>query len=128
MYSFPPFADNERIRANLFLLLLLGACSSGGGLPAVSGPPGPKLEVTATEMRYTPSEIALRAGDVPVALRNEGAVVHDLRIEKKPALLLEAAPGQASTATWPLGKGRYRIYCSLPGHRSAGMEGVLEVR
>lgn len=128
MYSFPPFAQNERIRAMLFPLLLLAACSSGGGLSAVSGPSAPKLEVAATEMRFTPSEIAVDEGDVPVVLRNEGTVIHDLRIEKKPALLLEASPGQTSTGTWPLDKGRYRIYCSVPGHRSAGMEGVLEVR
>lgn len=128
MYSFPPFAQNERIRAKLFLLLAVGACSSGGGLPAVSGPSAPKLEVGATEMRFTPSELAVDKGDVPVVLRNEGTVIHDLRIEKNPALLLEATPGQTSLATWPLNKGRYRIYCSVPGHRSAGMEGVLEVR
>lgn len=104
------------------------ACSSGSGLPAVDGPTAPKLELGATEMRYSPSRIAVAAGQVPVVLRNEGLVVHDLRIEDEPSLLVEAAPGKTATATWELSKGRYEIYCSLPGHREAGMEGVLEVR
>lgn len=109
------------------LTLLLG-CSPGTARPPVSGPTAPKLEAAATEMRFTPSRIAVRAGEVPVLLRNDGVVIHDLRIEEKPSLLIEAAPGETSTATWPLGKGRYQFYCSVPGHRSAGMEGLLEVR
>ena len=109
--------------------LLAGfACSSGGGLPAVSGPAAARLELAATEMRYTPSSIAVAAGDIPVVLHNNGIVIHDLRIEGKPTYLVEAAPGRTSTATWTLGKGRYRIFCSIPGHRAAGMQGVLEVR
>ena len=110
------------------LMTGLAGCGSGTGLPAVTGPTASKLELSATEMRFTPSRIAVGAGDVPVVLRNEGTVIHDLRVDDKPSLLLEAAPGQTSTATWSLGKGRYQIYCSLPGHRSAGMDGVLEVR
>jgi uncharacterized cupredoxin-like copper-binding protein len=106
----------------------LVACSSSSGLPAVDGPTAPRLELTATEMRYSPSRIAVAAGDVPVVLRNEGLVIHDLRIEGRPTFLLEAGPGKTGTATWSLPKGRYEIYCSLPGHRAAGMEGVLEVR
>ncbi len=104
------------------------ACNSGDGLPAVSGPTAPSLEVTASEMRYDPAGIAVGRGSVPVVLRNSGTVIHDLRIEGKPALLVEASPGQTATATWQLDKGRYSIYCSVPGHRSAGMQGVLEVR
>jgi uncharacterized cupredoxin-like copper-binding protein len=104
------------------------ACSSDSGPAAVEGPTAPKLEIGATEMRYSPSRIAVAAGDVPVVLRNEGQVVHDLRIEGKPTLLIEAAAGKTASATWSLAKGRYEIYCSLPGHRVAGMEGVLEVR
>jgi uncharacterized cupredoxin-like copper-binding protein len=110
------------------LLIGAAACSSGGGIAAVEGPTAPKLELSATEMRYTPSRIAVAAGDVPVVLHNQGLVIHDLRIDKRPQLLVEASPGKTSTATWQLPRGRYRIYCSLPGHRAAGMEGVLEVR
>ncbi|HVW31349.1 MAG TPA: plastocyanin/azurin family copper-binding protein [Acidimicrobiia bacterium] len=111
-------------------LLAAGACHSGSGskLAAVTGPTAPRLELNATEMRYTPSTIAVAAGDVAVVLHNTGVVPHDLRIEGQPRLGLEATPKQTGTATWHLAKGRYRIYCSVPGHRAAGMEGVLEVR
>jgi uncharacterized cupredoxin-like copper-binding protein len=82
----------------------------------------------ATEMRYTPSAIAVAAGQVAVVLRNEGRVIHDVHVEGTPRLYAEAAPGATGTATWPLSKGRYRIFCALAGHRAAGMEGILEVR
>jgi uncharacterized cupredoxin-like copper-binding protein len=104
------------------------ACGGGGGLGAVSGPTSPKLELIATEMRYTPSTIAVAAGDVAVVLRNEGRVIHDLHVEGAPSLYAEAAPGGTGTASWSLSKGRYRIFCALAGHRAAGMQGILEVR
>ena len=104
------------------------ACDSGRGLPELTAPTSPKLELTASEMRYQPASIAVENGDIPVVLHNTGAVIHDLRIEDKPTFLLEAPPGETTTATWTLAEGRYRIYCSLPGHRAAGMEGILEVR
>jgi plastocyanin len=94
----------------------------------VAGPVERALALDATEMRYDPDRIAVRAGDVSVVLRDIGVVLHDLRVEGRPALLVEAAPGKTATATWRLQKGRYRLYCSIPGHRAAGMEGVLEVR
>jgi plastocyanin len=116
------------VMAMVAVLLGSGGCGSGGGLPAVSGPTSPKLELDASEMRYTPAKIAVAAGDITVVLRNVGVVHHDLRVEDKPRLFAEAVPGQTSTTTWQLGKGRYRIYCSVTGHRAAGMEGILEVR
>ena len=114
--------------AMVTVLLGSGGCGSGGGLPAVSGPVAPKLELDASEMRYTPANIAVAAGDIQVVLHNVGLVHHDLRVENKPRLFAEAVPGKTSTTTWQLGKGRYRIFCSVTGHRAAGMEGILEVR
>jgi len=114
----------------ILCLVWSAACSSGGGIPAVKGPTATQIELTATEMRYTPSSVAVAAGEVPVILHNKGLVIHDVRVEKDkgPRLYLEAAPGQTSTTTWQVSKGRYRIFCALSGHRAAGMEGVLEVR
>jgi uncharacterized cupredoxin-like copper-binding protein len=120
-----------RLRTFALIAVLIGgtACNGGGGLQAVEGPTAPTLELTATEMRYTPSSIAVARGEVRVVLHNKGQVIHDLHVEgTTPRLYTEAAPGATGTTTWSLRKGRYRIFCALAGHRAAGMEGILEVR
>ena len=119
-------------RRTIFLLSLLAAgtaCSGDKGPGAVSGPTASKLELVATEMRYTPSSVAVASGDISVVLRNEGQVIHDVHVEGPlPRRYVAASAGTTATATWSLPKGRYRIFCALAGHRAAGMEGVLEVR
>ncbi len=105
-------------------------CSSSSSQDAQGLPGGavsPGIDVVATEMAYDPDSIAVAAGDVPVRMVNEGTVIHDLRIEGVP-FLVEAEPGETETATVQLEPGTYQFYCSIPGHREAGMEGVLEVR
>ena len=118
----------NRVSLAALLAVALGGCHGGADLPSVDGPTRAALELTATEMRYEPKEVAVPAGDVRVVLHNAGVVRHDLRVEGRPALLVEAGPGETAAATWSLPAGRFRIYCSLPGHRPAGMEGLLEVR
>jgi uncharacterized cupredoxin-like copper-binding protein len=78
-------------------------------------------------MSYDPDAIAVEAGNVEVVLHNDGTVLHDLRIGGEP-FVLEAAAGQVATSQVPLDPGSYELFCSLPGHRDAGMVGVLEVR
>jgi plastocyanin len=107
---------------------LLAGCSSPTGVPAVTGQLSPALQLVAMEMRYEPNRVAVAAGTVTVSLRNVGVVLHDLRIEGAPQLMVSATPGATATSTWSLKKGSYRIYCSITGHRAAGMEGILEVR
>lgn len=108
------------------VLAAAGAC--GGDDPApLDVATSSSLEVTATEMSYTPDEVAVAAGTVSVVLHNDGAILHDLRIGEEP-FIVEAVAGETSTATVPLEAGRYRIFCSLPGHAEGGMEGTLEVR
>ena len=117
----------SRVGMAVAVIASLAACG-GDGLPAVEGPTSDGLEVEASEMRFSPDEIAVSAGEIPVVLRNAGLVIHDLRIDGKPTFLVEASPGRTTTATWELPEGRYEIYCSVEGHREAGMEGLLEVR
>lgn len=116
--------------AGLAVIALAGGCgddSPGSGLPAVDGAVSPKLELRATEMQYDPDAIAVDAGNVEVVLHNNGAVLHDLRIEDQP-FVIEAGPGTTATSQVTLEAGRYELFCSIPGHREAGMTGVLEVR
>jgi len=61
------------------------------------------------------------------ALTNRGAILHDVTI---PALgfQLVAQPGQRAVgALTPTTPGTYEFYCSVPGHREAGMIGRLVV-
>lgn len=73
------------------------------------------------------AEIAVAAGDVDVVLHNDGTMLHDLRIDGR-SFIVEAAGGETATGHLVLDEGRCLIFCSLPGHRDAGMEGLLEVR
>jgi uncharacterized cupredoxin-like copper-binding protein len=111
------------------VVAVAAACGGGGGgdLPAVDGPTAPRLEVTASDMAHDPAEVAVAAGEVEVVLRNDGATLHDLRIDEQP-FIVEAAAGETASRRLELDAGRYRFFCSLPGHREGGMEGVLEVR
>jgi uncharacterized cupredoxin-like copper-binding protein len=108
-------------------LVVAGCGGDDGDLPAVEGPTSPSLDVVATEMAYDPDAVAVAAGTVEVVLRNEGQVLHDLRITDQP-FIIEAGAGSMATGQLALEAGSYAFYCSLPGHREAGMEGVLEVR
>jgi uncharacterized cupredoxin-like copper-binding protein len=112
-------------------LLALGAgCgddSPGADLPAVEGPVSPRIEVTARDMAFEPDAIAVAAGQVEVVLHNDGSMLHDLRIEDQP-FIIEAQAGETATSQVTLEPGRYQLFCSIPGHRDAGMTGVLEVR
>jgi uncharacterized cupredoxin-like copper-binding protein len=107
---------------------LVAACGGDDDeLPAVDAETSPRLEVSAIEMAYDPDEVAVAAGTVEIVMHNDGTILHDLRIADQP-FIVEAAAGQTGTAQVALEEGSYEFYCSLPGHREAGMEGVLEVR
>jgi uncharacterized cupredoxin-like copper-binding protein len=128
----PPRARLRRAAVALAAAVVVAVPAACGdddddALPSVDGPTSPRLEVSATEMAFTPDAVAVAAGDVEVVLHNDGTILHDLRIDEQP-LLLEAVAGETDTGGISLEAGSYAFFCSLPGHREAGMEGVLEVR
>jgi uncharacterized cupredoxin-like copper-binding protein len=69
---------------------------------------------------------AVKHGVVRFVVTNNGKLRHDFVIAglRTPSL----APGQRSTRSVTLRKGVYAYKCSVPGHASAGMTGVLVVR
>jgi plastocyanin len=83
------------------------------------------------ELAYTTTKATANAGDVEVKFDNPQALTHDVAIESadgeevgKTELI---ADGSDST-TVDLKPGTYTFYCSVPGHREAGMEGTLTVK
>ena len=131
----------------LVLLVILGMWAIGwwmpgmggmgphmGGRPQTSAPaPAPvtgarSMAIDAADFSFRPGEIHAAAGQaVNIILANRGAIVHDLTI---PGLRfqLSAQPGQLREASLsPSVPGTYEFYCSVPGHREAGMVGRLVV-
>jgi uncharacterized cupredoxin-like copper-binding protein len=69
--------------------------------------------------------------EVTVELTSEAGVEHDFVVEDVDGADLDvvhADPGETATGTFTIDDaGSYTFFCSVPGHREAGMEGSLEV-
>lgn len=86
-----------------------------------------RIEVTATSFRFDPDEIEAQVGEDLAIVLNSDDILHDFTIDKLDAHIA-AEPGETSQGgLGPDEPGRYIYYCSVPGHREAGMEGVLVV-
>ncbi len=111
------------------LLISATACGSDSVAPYFEpkGPPVATLEVSAKNFSYTPEDPKLpEAGIIAVQLTSEQGV-HDFVIEGVPGFSVDVSGGQTATNKVELDAGEYTFYCSVPGHRSAGMEGTLTV-
>ena len=55
---------------------------------------------------------------------------HDVAVEKNGQELAktELITGETTSVTADLQPGEYVFYCSVPGHREAGMQGTLSVK
>ncbi len=86
------------------------------------------VDVSASEFKFTPGQLQVAGpGEVTIVLHNTGAVEHDFTIDGVPGKAY-ARPGETSRATFKLARaGTYTFFCSLPGHREAGMQGTLIV-
>lgn len=116
--------------AGLGAALALAACGGGGdaGSPAGAAVPEGAIAVTGTDsLKFEPTTLQAPAGEVTLALACEGRVAHDLVIEETGEKVATCNGGGSGAGTVTLDAGDYTYYCSLPGHRGAGMEGTLTV-
>lgn len=109
----------------------LTACG-GGGTTTSSAPAAGVADiettVTATEFKFDPGELDLEAGaTITVELVNGGTVEHDFTIDDLDVKIYAGVGETASDTVGPVEPGTYEYYCSIPGHREAGMVGELTV-
>jgi plastocyanin len=128
------------MRSRSFLLaatvaasLSLTACGggdgggNGGGDDAADGAGASDVTVVATEFAFDPEDLTIAGGtDVTITVDNQGVVEHDLTVDELD-LEIYAAAGTSTSETVNLPAGTYVMYCSIPGHRTSGMEGTLTV-
>jgi plastocyanin len=115
----------------LGVAIVLAGCGGGSGdqAPAHKVVPGaPVIKVVAKSFSFDPSTITISAGkDVTIELVSQDAF-HDFVVDKGIGEVVGAGGGQTRQGGLKIDKpGRYTIYCSIPGHRAAGMEGRLVV-
>lgn len=81
-------------------------------------------------LAYTSDSASAEAGEVTIELNNPQGLVHDVQIEDSAGEDVggtEVISESSDSATVELEPGTYTFYCSVPGHREAGMEGTLTV-
>lgn len=112
--------------------------TSGG--PEISSPAqnrpgragGSTLNVSADrsgQVRFEQASLSGRAGRVTIRFSNPAQIPHDVRIERggRDVGGTRVISGARTTASVQLSPGSYVFYCSVDGHRQAGMEGRLTV-
>lgn len=118
-----------RVLALVVVLALAAACSATPARP-VAGPPTPQLRVGLRDFDIATSSVSVEAGSVTLEVTNVGATAHDLRIEGDglDARIATLPPGGSSTMTIDTrGEQMLTLWCTLPGHRSQGMETAVDV-
>lgn len=124
----------------------LAACSG-----AVSSDGGQSLTIEAQDLAFSPANLEVTAGDpVKLTLQNNGMLEHDFSVMEfpmegeaeaaggmdhdmgsgpmDPELHVAAGAGQSATLDFtPSKPGTYEFWCTVPGHKEAGMTGTLVV-
>jgi plastocyanin len=79
---------------------------------------------------FEPSKLTAKAGTVTIDYDNPSPVDHSIAIEAGGETLDESeiAADATLTATADLEPGKFVYYCTVPGHREAGMVGTLAVK
>jgi plastocyanin len=83
------------------------------------------------QLAYTTTEASAKAGKVTIDFKNPQGLTHDVAIEDSSGKTVgktELIADSATSASVNLKPGAYTFYCSVPGHREAGMEGTLTVK
>jgi plastocyanin len=107
------------------------------GAPAAPGSPAPASATTSLKLlaspegllSYNAKQLSAKSGTVTIDFTNNAPLEHDVTIAQG-TTVLGATPtfrGASRNLTLKLKPGKYAFYCSVPGHRQAGMEGTLSV-
>lgn len=82
-------------------------------------------------LSFTQKTATAKAGAVKIVFSNSAPVPHNLTVVDAGGKTIGATPtfsgGGNKTLSATLQAGTYTYYCSVPGHRAAGMEGKLTV-
>ena len=113
--------------------LVLAACggSSAGGSPSGgAATTGTEVKVGLSDFAFAPKSIEVPADKkFTLVLTNTGSVEHDFSVEALKINVVVPPNGKPKTQELgPLKAGTYDLYCSVAGHKEAGMTAKLVVK
>jgi len=85
-------------------------------------PQATTVKVTETEFKIALASTNLKAGKITFGVKNDGKIQHDLAIEGISEKTKLISPGGSAQLTVTLEPGNYELYCSVAGHKQAGMD------
>lgn len=101
-----------------------GGGGGGGSTVDISTPSG-------GDLAFNQKDVSAKAGSVTIDFDNMQSLQHDVKVEDSSGQELggtDLVSSATATATVDLQPGSYTFFCSVPGHREAGMEGTLTVK
>jgi mono/diheme cytochrome c family protein/plastocyanin len=88
----------------------------------------PNIALSAVDIAYDQTELTGEADtEFTITITNNGNADHDFVIDELGINSGLIPAGQSVTVTINAPAGDYTFYCSVPGHRPAGMEGTLKL-
>ena len=105
--------------------------AASSSAPASSGGGAAQLTLSESEFKITPaSPNVAHTGTITITVKNTGAVTHALAVQTPSGVVKTGAIAPGASATLKVDAataGKYTFFCPIPGHRQAGMQGVLVV-
>jgi plastocyanin len=102
--------------------------------PNAAAPAGKSLALEANpegQLAYNKTSLSATAGKVSIAFTNSSPLEHNVTVESSSGKVLGATAtfkGGTKVLSLDLKPGTYKFFCTVPGHRQAGMEGTLTVK
>jgi plastocyanin len=122
-------------------VLALSACGGGSSssstTPASTGSGGgggggSTVQISADPsgaLKYEQTDVSATAGSITIDFTNMSSLPHDVTIEGNGASgQTDTITNSSTSTTIDLDPGTYTFFCSVDGHRAAGMEGTLTVK
>ena len=120
-------------------VLALSACGGGSSsstTPATTGGGGggggSTVKISADPsgaLKFEQTDVSATAGSITIDFTNMSSVPHDVTIEGNGASgATDQITDSTTSTTVDLDPGTYTFFCSVDGHRAAGMEGTLTVK
>jgi plastocyanin len=116
--------NNDNTSAATAPATTAAAGGGGGSTVDISTPSG-------SDLAFDQKDVSAKAGSVTIDFDNKQALQHDVKVEDSSGQEqggTDLVSSGTATATVDLQPGTYTFFCSVPGHREAGMEGTLTVK